>query len=1168
MQVADRYFVPDLALEEIESGTDTFEFEAVAATLVKLIDCVEPPFSIAILGPWGSGKTSLVNDVIRRLRRQAEARAAPSLIRKIGAALKLGEHSSRDLVVYVDAWKYENDSLRRQLLLAIEAQLKKDGVLELDSSVASRLYQETGRIEAEPPRIRWREVPKGIAVVGLIWFLLLGLILFGDDAAQRTATVLLQLATGITLYLLFTGQELFRRITTSVRDMPLVSPEQFENEFQTLVGRSEVRRLVLVLDNIDRMTPDAAIAALTTLKTYLEPGSTKGIYVVPLDDSALRAHLRRRFKGDTSEPDEESDLFAREYLRKFFGATVRVPPLSARELVAFAAEQLTRVKPLLDLPEYTRLRVAQVLARVPGTTPRRIKRHVNALSARLAILEARSELQELRVAKADLVGCLAMLAVIEEEWPDLFAALELRPWLLRQWKPEIAGTLEPTEPADEEERVARDRMRTSDAGRFIKAALPAVSLSNLRMLLRLKLDMAEGRVEDYEAFIDELEQGQHELVKQRIEGLSVAERRAHLDVALERLRWRIGREHVDIANSIGIAVLEPAAAWGSDLESEVATGVAEEYAARWALRIHLLAGPSVRASVWLIARGQGTDRTTLIRFIAERLSRPLGTVVTSTAEPEAGFPETHWQLVHAVAQALVDEQERFTASELEPVRVALSAYPPERPELALIWQNSVVGKNFVGDSFLRKRIVAAFAEVDAQGTKTAPAPALLEPLFALNSDADRDSLYVELAESVDQWLRGLDKKAQVAESIRGLSLRRWPLDRLPKPLVSRLKVALDHAWTESTDAATQMALVTELLKLRPLVGAEQPAHPDGPTGPVRGILFHFERDEDYVKWLRGLPASRLATLAASLTEEGRTTGADLLVAAVGARAADSATPSAERAELTTLSWSLAQHVSLDAELETAGVWLAIDPSIVVAHSSRLVEAMSAAPAAAEHFEALVLDAIDKGPVPETAATFLSALPSLHGKNIETLRVLIYGQLQQRPRRAQGESLLAKLGGLLDSAARGQIWTRFVEDARNQLVVALRDGKDWSGAQDELELLQRHRDEISPGARSSLAGVFQAGAESAAEEVRISAASWAIRIIPESASAIRDAFARRVPAQASEPETQALVAAADSLGISADVLWKLGEIADSGGAGAAAARQARERFLPPRPASEG
>jgi len=91
----DLFVIKDLSLfdKEYDEKLDSFHHKAYAETLVKLIESNEPPLSIGLFGPWGTGKSTILNIV-------------NSLV------------ENKDFIyVYFNAWKFAGDSFRRQFLL-------------------------------------------------------------------------------------------------------------------------------------------------------------------------------------------------------------------------------------------------------------------------------------------------------------------------------------------------------------------------------------------------------------------------------------------------------------------------------------------------------------------------------------------------------------------------------------------------------------------------------------------------------------------------------------------------------------------------------------------------------------------------------------------------------------------------------------------------------------------------------------------------------------------------------------------------------------------------------------------------------------------------------------------------------------------------------------------
>ena len=87
--------IKDLPLFEkgYDEKLDSFHHKAYSENLIKLVESNEPPLSIGLFGPWGTGKSTILNIVNDKV-----------------------EHKGF-VFVYFNAWKYAGDSFRRQFLL-------------------------------------------------------------------------------------------------------------------------------------------------------------------------------------------------------------------------------------------------------------------------------------------------------------------------------------------------------------------------------------------------------------------------------------------------------------------------------------------------------------------------------------------------------------------------------------------------------------------------------------------------------------------------------------------------------------------------------------------------------------------------------------------------------------------------------------------------------------------------------------------------------------------------------------------------------------------------------------------------------------------------------------------------------------------------------------------
>lgn len=94
------YFIKDEAISD--SKQDFFNYIDYVNNIKKIITDNNPPFNIAIIGKWGVGKSSIVN----MLKKEFEA--------------------NHEYQFYeINAWKYENTSLRKAFLKQLYTHLNK-----------------------------------------------------------------------------------------------------------------------------------------------------------------------------------------------------------------------------------------------------------------------------------------------------------------------------------------------------------------------------------------------------------------------------------------------------------------------------------------------------------------------------------------------------------------------------------------------------------------------------------------------------------------------------------------------------------------------------------------------------------------------------------------------------------------------------------------------------------------------------------------------------------------------------------------------------------------------------------------------------------------------------------------------------------------------------------
>ena len=226
---------------------------------------------------------------------------------------------------------------------------------------------------------------------------------------------------------------------------------EFRKDFQKLLEESDIKRLVVIIDDLDRCLPDTIIDTLEAIKLFLFVPNTA--FILGADESLVKYAVRKRFP---ELPGERAEV-GRDYLEKLVQFPVRVPPLgpaametyvgllfvdleadlnaeqkkeSRDRALAADADNLTSVNFNLQVAEeiygenlseelkerlgLTR-RIAPLLATGLKGNPRQCKRFLNTLLLRLSMAKSRNITLEQRY--------LAKLMLLEYFRPESFRRL-------------------------------------------------------------------------------------------------------------------------------------------------------------------------------------------------------------------------------------------------------------------------------------------------------------------------------------------------------------------------------------------------------------------------------------------------------------------------------------------------------------------------------------------------------------------------------------------------------------------------------------------------------------------------------------------------------------------------------------------------------------------------
>jgi hypothetical protein len=403
---------PTTVLSDSPTTDDSFGHKAVAHAIADLITTTVGGKAVALTGSWGSGKSSVIEILASELRSTNDA-ATETLV--------------------FDAWAHQGDPLRRSFLQQLVQQLAGCGWLRRKDYWSERISELARRLQ----KVSIKSTPALTVWGGLFAVLLLlapaGLQLFSKYDSQKFnhprwaaagfGLALLPFAFGVLAFLWlrptwkvwqkrfwttnrgrYEGSTvlglLLNKIQEKSESSTVQTPEPTSIEFQqffrdvleeALADRN--RKLLVVIDNLDRVDAEDAREIWATLKAFFDFGAQTGTgwltrlwLVVPFDSSALKRLWKdnEAAVGTAEAPPQASDGLADSFADKTFQVTFRVSPPVLSDWQAFFETQLRVAFPVNHEKEFHSVYRIYDLKRLAASrppTPRDIKLFINRVGA-------------------------------------------------------------------------------------------------------------------------------------------------------------------------------------------------------------------------------------------------------------------------------------------------------------------------------------------------------------------------------------------------------------------------------------------------------------------------------------------------------------------------------------------------------------------------------------------------------------------------------------------------------------------------------------------------------------------------------------------------------------------------------------------------------------------
>lgn len=417
-------FLKDEPRKTADVSYKSFYHSSVAPALKKILKDDSSPHTIGLFGAWGTGKSTIIEMV--------------------------QNDKELDMPVFIfDAWKYQEDTLRRTFLIKLVDYLRSQNYTLPDDILVS-LYstktlsvarQQKAQTSTSTRTKVWSLFKKYMPFVFTVLLLVGASVLvtvFPNNVASQIILQVVSIASGIAFLALFgkpivegvlkivvesffAKHEQQKELITEIhQEDRLNSPEQFEQKFLEILSRVD-KKLIIVFDNIDRVQGDIAVSMLSTIKTFMFSGSeNKIVFVVPCDPNAIEVQVKKYFHGENYEHFENNkDSFeASEYLRKIFNLILWVPEFINSDLEEYTRsllKQTGNVSKLLDDED-----VVLVINAAFSNNPREIIQFINNLIALIISVDG----TKVKDAINSNIAYLAKVLVLRQKFPDAYERLK------------------------------------------------------------------------------------------------------------------------------------------------------------------------------------------------------------------------------------------------------------------------------------------------------------------------------------------------------------------------------------------------------------------------------------------------------------------------------------------------------------------------------------------------------------------------------------------------------------------------------------------------------------------------------------------------------------------------------------------------------------------------